>query len=332
MTAANPESILAGLPKGFTVSTDDDVEEQLIVENESKCSDCKVLLQRQNHNSNVCPECGRLYDSIVESEGFSTEVSNGYNVSNNAHVAFKVVGYGPSVYAQNLVLFKNGSDYSVIRRKKIADRIAAWLYQAGSDMHLPQNVQQAAADMYEELQEKGGVVKRSGVLDGLLAACLYYKCIEANIPKKPKIIAQIAQIRDNQLSEGDKMLCEYAQQGIITIPNSYGNSDEYVDQYFERLGIEEYNTYQPFVNELIEYSGVKYIKCKGNSTRPTTRCAGAIYILCKQLKLNISKDTIADKCKISKPTFIRFINMITTHKDNEHIVAVFKKYDIPQLI
>lgn len=332
-----------GLPEfnlpvhGFDKFIEDDNEDDATYNQKLKCNTiilcevCNTAMSRKDAQCCICYTCGLEYDiELIDSESYSGDILHSYNATDNSHVAFKIVGSCKSAHAQNVKLMGMTSEYNIVRTRRILQKINAWIYQIEGDT-IPSSVCRDTAETYSKLQESEFLVKRAGGLNGVLASLLYNKCIEHGVPKKPKIIASITGIQDNQLSDGDRILRQMANKGVLKIPDGYGEYTDFIDQYFEKLDINEHANYKQFVIDLIEVSDVSYIKIGTNSARPTTRCAGCIFILCQQLKLHISRDRIAEECNISKSTFARFVNMIEEYKNKKFIKDVFIKHSIPRL-
>jgi transcription initiation factor TFIIIB Brf1 subunit/transcription initiation factor TFIIB len=309
-----------------------------------QCLDCNIQLQRLDGKICICSNCGREYQ--IDDINIDEAIDAASYCSASSIV--RVVGKHKSVYPQNKSLLSINNNYDVIKAKKTLAKINSWVYQLDSEDNIPLSIIEAAADRYSNLQLTNGIVKRSNNLKGILAALIYNICIEQHIPKKPKVIANIANITEKQLSIGCKMLREISQINVDAntnvpdtfIPDTLLNTDniidksseyiDYIDQYFEKLNIEDNPNYKNFIVELINATNIDKIKISLNTARPSTRCAGAIFILCDQLKLNITRDKIADECNISKSTFSRFINMVNSNQNNE-IRDIFIKYNIPLL-
>lgn len=321
---------LLGLPDVFYAPPVRDLDVNLSVDH-TVCDDCCIKMQRRNSQFCICPSCGIEIRNEIEIDYYSNDLLLAYN-SNNSSVSLKITGTTKASRIQNNKLMGLTSEYDVLKARRVLQKINAWVYQVdSSEDSIPMNVQVAAADAYGQFQHDDMLVKRAGGLNAVLSDLIYIKGIEMGVPRKPKVITNITGIEDSQLSSGDKIIREMSQKGIIDIPSGGGLSSDYVDQYFEKLNIEEYSKYKTFVTDLIVASSIDKIKNAGNSARTTTRCAGALYILCQQLKLPITRDQISNECNISKSTFARFVNMIVDNKNKKCIRKVFKQHDVPTL-
>ncbi len=207
------------------LESDDDSDSEYVDKLKSAgdpiCQTCSIKMQRKSSQYCICPSCGmELECEIIDSEQYSGDLTHSYNATDESYVSFKVTGACKSVHAQNVKLMGTTSDYNNIRTRRVLQKINAWLYQIDGDS-IPSNVCRDTAETYSRLQESENLVKRAGGLNGVLASLLYNKCIEHGIPK-PKVIATITGIQDNQLSEGDKILRQLANKEHLIFQKDMG--------------------------------------------------------------------------------------------------------------
>lgn len=302
-----------------------------LTQTEHKCAYGDVVLDRLNGQFCICLNCGFEIKNELPVEQYGSDMFAAYNKPNESSANFRVVGVSNRVRGLNKALLCLTSEYNKSKGGKITKKLLEWNYRAPEGESIPDNVCIDAAETYNSLQDSEHIVKRANGLNGFLAALLYESCIKHNVPRKPKLIADMAGIHSKQLSKGDQLLYQLAQDKAIVLSNTDTMTNDYVVQYFERLQLDDYLEYINFVNELIVATDVDKIRTEENSCRLSTRCAGAIFILCEQLKIKfVTRDAIAKQCSISKSTFTRFIKLVKTHKSNPGVVAIFEKYNIPQ--
>lgn len=310
----------------------DSLCDNVVPDNINMCIECDTKLVRKDTQYCVCPKCGLQCENDIVVDHYSNDIMCSYNNNGQSHISFKVVGHSTSAKIQNNKLMGFTSEYSILKEKKIQEKLNKCIYQINdNEDSVPQNVIDETARKYSQLQDSEEIVKRAGGLSAILASLMYNNCIELNVPRKPKTIVNIFGIQDKQLSEGDKMLRRLAQNGALDIPTGCGEYTDYIDQYFEKLKLDKYNEYKAFILELIDATSIDKIRVLNNTARPTTRCAGALSILCDRLNIPITKDQISVECDISKSTFMRFILMVEAHKNNAVIANIFKKYKVPEL-
>jgi transcription initiation factor TFIIIB Brf1 subunit/transcription initiation factor TFIIB len=324
------------------------------------CEDCKCEMARFELRF-VCEQCG--YEEEIAGDECEAAMSyyakggdsrgdsiGSYNTSGQSAAPLRV--RGPKAHRYQKKLIGSVSNYKIQQKKNTVEEFKNAVYQS-KEAQIPNNVVCAAANLYFSVQQHQ--IRRGDVKVGTEAACLYRMCIKYGITRKPKEIAAIFGIPQNDLSNGEKILDDLAARGLIESSKKqmFFNVDElvndFVDRYFESLGITiGHPEYKPFVTRLIKFTTDKHI---ADSSVPSTKCAGAIYILTARRKeLKIRRDKIQTACKISKSTFIRYAKAVfealnqtcdKPSKDKKHFKEcrvcrerkqlrhIFKKYNVP---
>lgn len=270
-----------------------------------------------------CESCGLTTFIDGDSDKFSVSVEQGHNTSDNSFMSFNFVGKNSYCYQRSFL--KTCANYSSFRKNNNRKDLYNYNYQYDGKK-IPKNAIKLAIELFSKIKEKNYVFRGNGK-KGVLGSCLFYACVMNNITKTPREIAAIMEIEERFLSQGDRIIHELNEKGVISIPTILRPLQDYLDQYFPSLNIPE--KYKSFVFDLIERAEKKNIHIQ-NDSRTTTKSIGAIYLLTMRIKeLNhITKDQIVKECGISKSTFIRYYNLLMTNY--KIIKPVFKKHKIPQ--
>lgn len=284
------------------------------------CSDCNVKIHPNGSIYN-CPMCGRTESVIDYNEEYSQSVADQYNTKKSGSAALRVVGNDSYVYARALIA-NTSVDYTATQKKETTKQLHR--HNSQSNHKFPIIVLKETTEMYGQIQQE--VVRRGNGRLGALASCLDFVCQKKGITKKPKVIAEFMQIEESDLSRGDKLLRDLHAENKINIPIYHDPLPDYINQYFEKLDIDQ--KYKPFVHELITTASDE-TKCSPNNAQPSTKCAGAIYTLVVQMGLDFDKNKISKECIISKSTFIRYYDFLV--KNRKTLNEVFKKHKIPKL-
>jgi transcription initiation factor TFIIIB Brf1 subunit/transcription initiation factor TFIIB len=317
------------------------------------CSECETPMYRSAMEY-ICDQCGKI-DPIIGgdidiAEHGGPEGVNDYNTSSNSAAPVRITG--PNSYIFQKKLISTTSNYKKQQRRNTLDELNTILHQYDGPKP-PPNVVKQAAEFYYQVQQH--CIKRGNVRRGTMAACLYRKCIENGISRKPKEIAAIFGLPQTELSNGEKILDDLFSEGKLG--SSAETSDTLVDndasakvnqfyfkeqkelisylaRYFESLNIPE--TYMEFAQSLVHFT-IKYRIAE--SSIMSSKCAGVIYILSLKVpELNISGNDISASCVISKSTFNRYyrdviatLNSrdINTQKIRSRMRHIFKKNRIP---
>ena len=83
-----------------------------------------------------------------------------------------------------------------------------------------------------------------------MGSLLYYECLKEGIIRKPKELAKWYEISENDLSKGDKILRDLAEQGILDLPINQNYNEDYIESYLKRINLDI--KYSLFLNELLE--------------------------------------------------------------------------------
>lgn len=303
------------------------------------CYDCNCQMNRKDVNYHICPNCGvEVLDEDISDMNNSTRLS--YNGSLPMRIS------GRTMQSKNLShkLMGSSSNYDALKRRKLVNMLLRQVYNCPeTEETIPSYILESAADQYIKLQKKEKIVKRAGGLEAVLTGLVASECKRNGIARKPNTITQILNVDDNRLSIGCKILRGYAKTGSITFLEGTNDDIQYINQYFERLGLNNFEKYKEFVIRLIEETQFKKIQIRTNNTRPTTRIAGAILLLCEELTKKgmladsenkekedfpyITKDTIAHICKISKSTIGRYTNLVENNKTIEPIMRLYRDFE-----
>lgn len=308
--------------------TSDKHKLDMIVEKNDVCVDCGTLLQRKNVNTCICPDCGLEVHDEIYTDCFTNNINK---PSFEGGLPFKIIGLGESAKALSNRIRCSSSSYAATRRKKMINHLLKKIYNVGSNQEtIPMFIIEEVVDTFLKLQTKRQFVKRAGGLDAVFAALVNSACIKHNIARKHKTIVAALGVGENQISLGHKMLREFQREGSIELYEGYGEDIDYINQYFEKLGLGKWESYKDFVIELIKETRVDKIKDPRNNSRPTTRIAGAIYIMCENLGITtVNKDRVVSECSLSKSTITRYVNLVQTYIKKPEVAAVFTKYEVP---
>lgn len=287
------------------------------------CPMCKIP-GKLHDTMIICEKCGmeRIWDSH-SNELYSMTLDQNYNTSNNSYMSFNIVGVNS--YCYNRSLMKTCADYSTYRNNSNRKDIINRIYRHEGN-HPPNNIINTCVELFDQIKNKN-YVYRGLVKWGIVGACLYYASIQHNLTRSPKQITDIMQIDEKFLSQGDRILQELNELGVISIETNYRPLNDYLNQFFPALGI--HDKYKQFVIDIISRAERKHLHIKHES-RTTSKVIGCIYLLTQRVPElhSIRKETISLECnKISKSTFVKYYTLIM---DNYKIMKkVFKRHRIP---
>jgi transcription initiation factor TFIIIB Brf1 subunit/transcription initiation factor TFIIB len=285
------------------------------------CTKCNIE-GKISDGSIHCVGCGIETIVVDDANKFSFTVDKDHNTSDNSFMSFNFIGKNSYCYQRSFL--KTCANYSSFRKNNNRKDLYNYNYQY-EGKKIPKTSIKLAIELFSKIKENNYVFRGNGK-KGVLGACLFYACVMNHITKTPREIASIMDIEERFLSQGDRIVQELNEKGIISIPTILRPLTDYLDQYFPSLGIDI--KYKQFIVDLIERAEKKNIHIV-NDSRTTTKCIGGIYMLITRLKelQSITKDKIVKECSISKSTFIRYYNLLLINW--KILKPVFKKHRIP---
>jgi hypothetical protein len=298
-------------------------EKEIVNNDYNLCPLCKIP-GKINDAIIICEKCGmeRAWD-LHTNDTYNMSIDQNYNTMNNSFMTFSIVGQNS--YNLNRSLLKTCADYSLYRhnnnKKEIINRI--YRYEGSKP---PMNIVNQTADLFDKIKNKGYVYRGDGKL-GVIAACLYYVSIENNLTRTPKEIAAIMQIEDKFLSQGDRILQELNELGVISIQTTHKPLNDYLNTYLPKLKIPD--KYRGFIVDIISRAEKKHLHIR-NESRLTTKIVGVIYLLTQRVPelKDIKKNTISEECNnISKATYTRYYTLICS--EYKIMKKCFRKHKIP---
>lgn len=281
------------------------------------CIECNIQMQPNINNTLTCPECGYIKKVIIENLEYEPSMS-GYNTTENYHIPIKCIGKNSFQYQK--YLRNNTSQYSIIQETSIK-RILEKLNYKSDNFVIPKNIISNVLNQYKKIRETSKI-HRGEILKGILGSLLYYECLKEGIIRKPKELAKWYEISENDLSKGDKILRDLAEQGVLDLPINQNYNEDYIESYLKRINLDI--KYSLFLNELLER--INKLKIGNPNARLSTKIAALIFLLVISKKYIISTEDIASEFDISISTFKTFYMEI--YKQKKSLDDILNKYNI----
>lgn len=285
--------------------------------NYKNCTECNIQMQPNINNTLTCPECGFIKTVIIENLEYEPSMA-GYNTNENYHIPIKCIGKNSFQYQK--YLRNNTSQYSIIQETSIK-RILEKLNYKSDNFIIPKNIIQNVLNQYKKIRETSKI-HRGEILKGILGSLLYYECLKEGIIRKPKELAKWYEISENDLSKGDKILRDLAENGVIDLPINKEYNDEYIESYLKRMDLDI--KYSLFLNELLDI--INENKVGNPNARLSTKISALIFLLIISKKYSITTEAISEEFDISISTFKTFYMEI--YKNKHLITHILQKYNI----
>lgn len=299
---------------GFAESmlSDDDLFEFLQNVSESKSNEkyntcCEEVMYIDINGHFVCSKCG----CIKQNYG---DISHSHSTATMEQIKIT----GPDAYKYRRLFFSGFSDYEKVQSKYVMD-ILLRMQNESRLVKFSQSILNASRDLCQKVQKTG--VYRTKVLREILAACIYYSCIEIGITHKPSEIAEFMQLDTKGFSRGEGILRDLNSQGVISIKVNENPMNNYINRYFEILELD--HKYKPFIAEMVESATVNNV---ARNSIMNSKCVGSIWLLIQSLDLNINANTIDKDCNVRKNTFYRYCDEVA--KCKRFFLPIYAKYDL----
>lgn len=282
---------------------DDEVEHNVC----PLCSALLVYVSEQDEQS--CNKCG-LVRSGGGRAGVSRSASSGcIRVSTNNRT--RVYGI-------------NNGDNSRTQHKTVVDLLNQ-IDTTSAGPKIPKEILSSVASVYNDIQRATAdkpFVRRGSIRREVLAAILFFKCIEMGSPRRKRDIALYMQLRTYGFCRGEQIVRNLVATGVLVLNVDADISEGFASRYLAMLGIDK--KYENFVNEFIERTEDLNV---GMSSQTSSKVAGVVWILIKGIKLDLTREQVEKAtggCK--QNTYMKYCNMVSVAaKDLE---PIFTKYEV----
>lgn len=164
------------------------------------------------------------------------------------------------------------------------------LKRIGSNLNFPERVKKAAVKLYKKVYERNLLRGRS--INGMIAACAYYKCKEERVPITLQEILDEASISDNIVKKCYKIL---VRELHLKSPNL--DPISLIPRYCADLGL----------SIDIEKNAIKILRSFMNKVPicgkdPKGLCAGAVYLVSKLKNKKVSQKEISNIVGVTEVT------------------------------
>ena len=215
----------------------------------------------------------------------------------------------------------NAMPYKERSLYKIYEKMHSKAIKAG----IPPYIIKDSQAMYKELSETQ--ISRGSNRRGLTAACVYIACKLENVPRSSKEIAEIYDLKVNEMTRGVKKFLEImdklknVKQSRYKIQSS--SPVDFIQRFCSKLDL------QQDIIHLCEY--VAFVTTKldiVDENTPPSVAAGSIFLVLTLCNITANKKNISDACKISEVTISKCYKKL--YKEREKLIPemAIEKYNI----
>lgn len=213
----------------------------------------------------------------------------------------------------NTMPYKERSLYRIYERLQNKAKLAG----------IPSFIIENAKVMYKNLSE--AQISRGANRRGLMASCIYIACKIEGVPRSAKEIADIYDLKVNEMTRGCKKFLEImdiSKKRTDFILNS-STPLNFVKRFCSNVGLNE------DVFHICEY--VAYMTTTldiVDENTPPSIAAGSIFLVISLCNLNVSKKAVSKACKISEVTISKCYKKLYVHRMKLFPQSVVDKYGI----
>tara|TARA_B100000900_G_scaffold381978_1_gene368822 strand:+ start:164 stop:1114 length:951 start_codon:yes stop_codon:yes gene_type:complete len=188
----------------------------------------------------------------------------------------------------------NGIPYKERSLLKVFQDITEKCNKAG----LPQIIIKEAHSLYNIISQNK--ISRGGNRQGLIAACVYFACVDCKVGRSVNEIAEIFQIKNTIITKGCKSFKEimYHNRNMSRV-NTYKTIgvEDFLHRFCSKLGLS--NTDIENIKKISNECKNKDLICENT---PPSMAAGCIYLYITNKNIPKDKKELAEVCKISEVT------------------------------
>ncbi len=262
------------------------------------CRDCGIPMEfNQCSDEYTCRKClliiksaGGINDDVCAEN--SIRINNGnssryYGSCSNKELQLKKINSHLKIKSQNNTGFKISED--IIKK-------AAIIYNEIQNLEVDENGLIGCNNVKKIVKKERG--------DEIIAALIYFICIQNKTPRKKRDIARFMQLGTEGFSKGEDLVRQLCKNSIISgITVDGDTTEDFIERYLETLNIfNEEN--KDFVNEFVRVSEEQNLLLK---SKISSKVVGSIWILIKSKQLKITAkqlETATDNCR--RNTYIKF--------------------------
>ena len=306
------------------VNDSDESDEDDEINNYS-CVECKSFNLIYNDGMFSCGECGIMQPKKLSQEAeYRFYGSNDNRGSNPERVGMPTNSLLPETSMGSLIQHRP-SDNSAMKRmvqynswnqmpykERSLYKICCRINNRSSRAGLPTIIIDRAKELYNIVKEVN--ISRGDNREGLIAACVYIACKDTGVPRSSKEIAQIFDIKLQDMTRGIKFFREnwrLAKKKTDSISHDSSNPINFIDRYCSPLKISQETKH------LAEFIAVKAIieNLVDDNTAPSI-AAGSIFLACMIDKnTSVTKKQVAESCKTSEVTISKCYKKLNDNKN-----------------
>lgn len=293
----------------------DELKKEELKEKKIETKKNKNCCPHLNICEDVCIDCGVCITNLtLSSEGeWNNYRDESGGFSKNTQRCDTYVDPNPYSIGGTLLPFNKNSligklqiQQTFTHKQKTYWLVSQELERACGILHISSKDTLEKAKMYWHKYMESGKLTRASVRKGLIAACLFYSCVQNNTPIERQEIIKVFCCDTKTLSKGEKVLFEILDSNNTTYMNVQSEDSNSFIRYCSALKLPFY------VNTLCNDLYNKY-NVELQAVTPKSAVGGIIAYVIK-FKLNLktpTKTIISATVDVCTPTLNKVIQLIT---------------------
>lgn len=202
---------------------------------------------------------------------------------------------------------------------KIYEKLQSTALKAGIPPYIIKNAQ----SMYKKLSETR--ISRGSNRRGLMAACIYIACKLENVPRSAKEIAEIYDLKVNEMTRGCKKFLEIMNMTENSTRYNIQSSNplDFIQRFCSKLKL---NSDIVHLCEYVAFMTTKMDIVDENT--PPSIAAGSIFLVLNLCNINMNKKFISEACKISEVTISKCYKKLYNKRHELIPKRAIQKYNI----
>lgn len=315
--------------------SDDNLSSDSELDNIYGCTHCKSYSLIYKDGTYICNSCGLEQLKRLSNElEYRNYGDNDHKSSNPERVGLPVNYMMPESSMGTLIAQRTYDNNSIKRmvqynswnqmpyKERSSYKTCCKISNNGKMSGLPTIIIERAKELYNIIRDIN--ISRGDNKEGLIAACIFFACIDEDVPRSNKEIAEICKIDLKDMTRGIKNFREnwrLAEKKGVKLKTEPSNPIDFIERYVSNLPVSSN------IKDISQFIAIKsiFMSLVDDNTAPSI-AAGAIFLACVVTNQSISKKQVADACKTSEVTISKCFKKLNDYREKLLPRDIISKY------
>lgn len=285
-----------------------EIEKRVAIKESRDRTICCSTTMRNDGVNYFCDICNSTYDYETDRQGMETAKRAYIKISSGSHGKY----------------YNTQQDAEITQQENIYKHLLDMQNQY-EGYQISKDILATVMKNYAQIQCLE--VKRGNHKDEILAALIFFECINQNAERKRKDIAVFMQLKTGGFARGEATLRNFVANGEVNVKLGEESVSGYADKYMEILELGKcvgISKYAPMISEIINRADEKRLDV---SSLTSSKVAGTIWFIVVKVKYDMRLKELEKKCdNIKSNTIKKFYDIIINNR--EVFTDIFTKYSI----